>query len=111
MAKTSYLQIAPELEEKYYSGLQSMDRFIIPRIRVKTMITSRKKIEELIERSYLQQCADLWNNFTTEQKANWKSVDPHPQKHGWRTFVADQCIRIKTGLEGVATPNQYHQDI
>jgi len=111
MAKTSYLDISPELEETYYSPLQSQDRFIIPRIRVKKVILSRKKIEILEERSYLKEIAELWNNFTDEQRANWKSVDPYPNPNGWRAFVADQSQRIELGLEGVATPNQYHQDL
>ena len=111
MAKTSYLDISSELEEAYYSPLQSSDRFIIPRIRVKTVILSQKKINDLIAKSYLPTISALWANFTDQQKADWKSVDPHPQQHGWRTFVADQSIRIKLGLGGVATPNQYHQDL
>ena len=111
MAKTSYLDISEELEEKYFSGLQSTDRFILPRIRVKTVIFSREKIDELTKRSYLPKCSEWWQTFSSELKGTWKSVDPHPQKHGWRTFVADQCRRINLGLEGVATPNQYHQDM
>lgn len=111
MAKTGYLRIPPELEEKYYSGLQSMDRFIIPRMRPKTGPFSRRKIQKLINRSYLGTISDLWNNFSDEQRNAWKDVDIHFQKHGYRTFVADQSIRIKLGLEGVATPNQYHQDM
>jgi len=110
MVKTSYLDIPPELEEKYYSGLQSMDRFIIPRIKVKTSLLSKKRLE-ITARSYLSQYVALWNNFTDEQKANWKSVDPHSQKHGFRTFTADQAQRIKLELGGVATPNQYHQNM
>lgn len=111
MAKTSYLDISSELEEKYYSPLQSSDRFIIPRIRVKTVILSREKKTTLAARSYLEQIADLWNAFTDEQRANWKSIDPYPHPNGWRAFVADQSIRIKLELGGVATPNQYHQDL
>lgn len=111
MAKTSYLDISPELEEIYYSPLQSQDRFIIPRVRVKKVILSRKKIEILEERSYLKEIAELWNNFTDEQRANWKSVDPYPNPNGWRAFVADQSQRIEREIEGVATPNQYHQDL
>ena len=109
MAKTSYLKIPPELEEKYYSGLQSMDRFIIPRIRMKTGPLSKEKIRKLTNRSYLQTISNLWNNFTDEQRTAWKNIDPHSQQHGFRTFIADQSIRINLGLEGVATPNQYHQ--
>jgi len=111
MAKTSYLDIPPELEEKYYSGLQTLDRFIIPRIKVKTILLSKTRKQETTARSYLSQCAALWNNFTNEQKQAWKDVDPYSHPNGWRAFVADQCIRISLGLEGVATPNQYHQDM
>ena len=111
MAKTSYLQIPPELEEKYYSGIQTMDRFIIPRIRTKTALLSRNRIIEIASRSYLLQCSALWNNFTDEQKQAWKDIDPHSQQHGYRTFIADQVQRIKLDLAGIATPNQYHQDI
>jgi hypothetical protein len=111
MAKTSYLDIDSELEEKYYSNLQSADRFILPRISVKKVLLSQQKIADLTSRSYLPVCSELWNAFTEEQQQAWKDVDPHPQQHGWRTFVADQCKRIKFGIEGVATPNEYHQDM
>ena len=111
MAKTSYLEVTPEIEETYFGGLQSSDRHVIPRIRIKNLILSRKKIEGLTARSYLPVCSAYWKNFTTEQKAAWKAVDNHPNKHGWRTFVADQCKRIKFGLEGTATPNEDHQDM
>jgi len=111
MAKISYLDITPELEEAYFSGLQSSDRFILSRIRVKTVILSREKKTILEARSYLEQIADLWNAFTDQQRADWKTIDPYPHPNGWRAFVADQSQRIKLGIEGVATPNQYHQDL
>lgn len=111
MAKISYLDISPELEEAYYSGLQSSDRFIIPRIRVKKVILSQEKIDNLTARSYLPVIADLWNNFTDQQRADWKAIDPYPNPNGWRAFVADQSKRISLGLGGIATPNQYHQDM
>ena len=111
MAKTSHIQIPVELEDKYYQSLQSMDRFIIPRIRTKTALLSRRRITEITNRSFLTQCSALWNNFTDEQKQDWKDVDPHSQKHGYRTFVADQVQRIKLELEGVATPNEFHQNL
>jgi len=109
MAKTTYLQIPPELEERYFSDLQSMDRFIIPRIRTKAVILSRAKKEDLIQKSYLPICSDYWQAFSDAVKQDWKDVDHHEQKHGWRTFVADQCIRINLDLIGTATPNEYHQ--
>ncbi len=111
MAKISYLDISPELEEAYFSGLKTADRFIIPRIIVKDVILSQEKIADLTARSYLPVIADLWNNFTDEQRLAWKNVDPYTNPNGWRAFVADQSQRISLGIAGVATPNQYHQDL
>lgn len=111
MATTTYLTIPPELEELYYKALQSGDRFVLPKIRPKTVILSRKKIKGLTRRSYLPACAILWHAFTDQQKADWKAVSPYARPHGWCSFVADQCKRIKFGLPGTATPNANHQDM
>lgn len=111
MAITTYLTIPPELEEKYYASLQSSDRFVLPKIRPKTVILSRKKVQGLTKRSYLPACATLWHAFTDQQRADWKAVSPYTRPHGWCSFVADQCKRIKFGLPGTATPNANHQDM
>jgi len=111
MSKVTYLAVPPELESLYWSGLQSGDRFIVPRIRVKTGLLSKQKFLLLTQRSLLPDIRVLWADFTSEQRADWKNVDFHPRKHGWRTFVADQSRRIKLGLPGTATPNEYHQDL
>lgn len=109
MAKTSYLDISTELEETYYKDLQSGDRFIIPRIKPKKKLLSRERKADISGRSYLQQCSQLWNELSDAEKQNWKDYDFHPQQHGWRRFVEEQSIRINLGLEGTASPNQYHQ--
>ena len=111
MAKTSYLSIDTEVEERYYSDLRPGDRFTIPKIVVKSVLLSRAKSQAIANRSYLKICSALWKAFTDEQRALWKSTDPHPQPHGWRSFVADQSQRIGLDLSGVATPNEYHQDL
>lgn len=111
MATTTYLTIPPELEELYYKGLQSGDRFVLPKIRPKTVILSRKKIAGLTARSYLPTIATLWKTFTDQQKADWKDISPYSRPHGWASFVADQSKRIKFGIGGVATPNEFHQDM
>lgn len=111
MAKTTYLLVPPGLEKDYWSALQSGDRFLYTRIRVKTVFLSPAKEENLTGRSYLTLCKEIWDGFSPVEKAAWKSVDFHLRKHGWRTFVADQCKRFKFGLPGVATPNEYHQDM
>jgi len=109
MAKTSYITISPELEEKYYSDLQARDRFITPGIRSKAKIISRKKRAILNKKTFLKICSNYWDNFSPAEKQAWEDVSPYDPPHGWRTFVNDQCLRISLGLEGVATPNEYHQ--
>ena len=111
MSRVSFIDVPESLEELYWAGLQSGDRFTIPRIIRKSVFFSREKIANLTAKSYLPICSELWKGFTDQQKEDWKNVDPGPHPHGWRTFVADQSKRIKFGIEGVATPSQYHQDL
>jgi len=111
MARTVYLDVPDGQEELYYKGLQSGDRFTFPRITRKSAFFSRYKKLKLTAKSYLPTIGALWQNFTNEQKANWKAVDPYEHPNGWRAFVADQSKRIKFGHAGTATPNEYHQDM
>lgn len=110
MARTRYLDLPVGQEDLYYDNLQSGDRFVFPRIVRKNKFFGRKKIAGLTRKSYLPAISVLWRAFSTAEKQAWKDVDPRPRQHGWRSFVADQAKRIKFGLEGVAIPNEYHQD-
>lgn len=111
MALVSYINISPELEDHYWSGLQPGDRFTYSRIRVKSVIQSREKIKELTRRSTLIKCKEYWNTLTEQEKDLWKQYDFHKKKHGWRNFVSEQSQRIKYGIEGIAEPNQYHNGL
>ena len=111
MARTRFIDLPEAQEELYYAGLQSGDRFTFPRITRKSAFFGRKKVAGLTRRSYLPAISTIWKTFTATQKQDWKSIDPHPVKHGWRTFVADQAKRIKFGIPGEATPNVNHQDM
>lgn len=110
MAKTSYLAIPQSLEQLYYTGLKSGDRFVIPRIHPNTILLSQKKIAGLTLRSYLKAVAAAWAALSGGDQAAWKTADPHPQQHGYRTFLADKCARIKFGIAGNATPSVHHND-
>jgi len=111
MASTNYLDLPVGQEELYYSGLQSGDRFVFPRIVRKNKFFSRKKVTGLKAKSYLPTIKDLWTGFSSAEKQAWHDTDQHPRKHGWRSFVADQSKRIKLGLAGVVTPTALHQDL
>ena len=111
MARTNYVDLPVGQEDLYFTNLQSGDRFVFPRIVRKNAFFSRQKVANLTSRSYLPIIKELWAGFSDATKQDWKDVDPHSRQHGWRTFVADQSKRIKQGYAGVATPNEYHQDM
>lgn len=111
MAKTGYISVPPELESLFYKDLQTMDRYIIPRIRAKAKVLSAAQVDATIAKSFLPTCSALWAGLSDATKQLWYDYDQHAQKHGWRSFVADTCNRIKLDLGGVATPNEYHQDL
>lgn len=110
MARTQYLDIPITDEDAYWGNLQPGDRYTIPRVVKKATFFGKKKAANIAGRSYLNLCSEEWNKLNDTEKAEWKNVDPHPVQHGWRLFVADQCCRIALGLEGSATPSEYHQD-
>ena len=109
MARTTSVSIPPGLEKDFRNGLQPGDRFIIPRIRKKNSAFSRGKKASIKARSYLDQIKNLWQGFSDATKQDWKDVDQHEYPNGWRAFVEDQTERIRLGLGGTATPNEYHQ--
>lgn len=111
MARATYIEIPEPQIEKYWGALKPGDRYVFARVVRKNVFFSRAKIAGLKLKTFLPAIKVLWAGFTAGEKAAWKSIDPHPRKHGWRTFVADQSQRIKLGLSGVATPNSFHQDL
>lgn len=109
MAKTSYINLLPETELKFFSGLQSGDRFVSPRIRMKTKFFSRKRKKGISQRSLLPQIAEIWNAFSDELKNEWSEAGQQMGLNGWRLFVQDQCFRIINELPDTATPSLLHQ--
>lgn len=109
MAKTSYLTITAGLEDLYYSGLKSGDRFQYARVvRNDTLITKARK-KGLTQKSMLPQIAEIWATFTNEQKQAWADAGKVCSLTGWQLFVQDQCIRIRNEIVGSATPSLFHQ--
>lgn len=111
MAKVSYIDIAPELENAFWSGLQPGDRFMFSRIRRKIVLLSVKRKKGLTQRSLLPQIAEAWQLLTEEQKGAWGSAGAQSNLNGYRLFVQDQALRIKNELPGTATPNLLHQSL
>jgi hypothetical protein len=111
MAKTTYIDILPELEEAYFTGIQSSDRFVFSRMVKKTTLLSVKKKKDLTLRSFLPQIAEIWNGLSESEKQAWSDAAAEMGLNGYRLFVQDQSLRIKNDLPGVATPSLLHQSL
>jgi len=109
MAKTSYIQIIPEIEDQFFLGIRSADRFVHARLVRKPLLFSVKSKKGISQRSLLPQVSEIWNSFSDSQKQAWNEAGAVMGLSGFRLFVQDQVARIKQGLSGVATPSLLHQ--
>ena len=109
MAFSSYVDINPADEQKFFSSLTAQDRFSFSRIRKKTGLFSRHKKFLLTSKSLLPQIADIWNGLSAGQKALWTTAGSYSGLNGWRCFVAEMSIRLKLGLSTNFTPSNYYQ--
>lgn len=111
MAKTTYVDILPGLEQAYFTGVQSSDRFVFSRIIKKTTLLSVKKKKGLTLRSLLPQVSETWQGLSEAQKTAWSSAGAQCDLNGYRLFVQDQSLRIKNEMSGTATPSTLHQSL
>jgi hypothetical protein len=109
MAQTTYIDLLPELENQFFSGVNSSDRFVYSRIVKKITLFSRKKKVGLSARSLLPQIAIVWNMLSDAERSDWGVAGLEIGLNGWRLFVQDQTARILNELSGPATPSILHQ--
>lgn len=111
MAKTSYQLIPPELKTNYSKALQSGDRFIIPRVRRKTLFLSRRRKKNFTEKSLLVQLAPIWQALDISVQTAWNSAGLVSGLTGFKMFLKDTATRIKNDLSGYSTPSTIFQNL
>lgn len=109
MAKTAYVDILPGLEEQFFTGVRSSDRFVFSRLIKNVYLYSRKKKKGVSARSLLPVVAELWAGLSQATKDAWSAAGANSNMNGWRLFVQDTSARIINDLPGAATPNLLHQ--
>ncbi len=111
MAKTTYIDILPGLEEAFFAGVKSSDRFLFSRLVKKTTLLSVKKKKGITLRSLLPQIAVAWETLSEAEKTAWTNAAAESNLNGWRLFVQDTSLRIKNEMSGLATPSLFHQSL
>jgi hypothetical protein len=107
MAKVSYVEVPPEMEQMYYKTVMPNDRFYNSRIVRKNTMLSRPRKSSLKSRSLLPAIKDLWNGFDAQTKALWTAIRPYSGYTGYSSFVQDQTLRMKYEMGGISTPSIY----
>lgn len=109
MANISYQDIDPAQVAQFYHGLTPQSQFLYSRIKKKTGLLSKRRILHIASRSFLPQIASVWATMTSLEKALWTICGAYSHLNGWRSFVAEQSIRIKLGLTLPNIPVIEHQ--
>lgn len=111
MAKTSVLIIPTGLDTKYFTVLQSSDRFNIPSVKVKRLFVSRSRLKGLTQKSLLVKLAPVWAAMSSDQQDAWNAAGVACDMKGWRLFVQDTSHRWANGFTDYATPNILYQSM
>ena len=102
MAQTEYVDIIPELEEIFFTGIQPGDRFGYSRLSRKVTLFSRKKKAGLTARSLLPQIAALWAGFSGAEKTAWATAAAEEKSVWSSTSFSEHLAIFGTGEFGVA---------
>lgn len=108
MAFVSYVDINPADEEQFYKIATPDSRFLYSKIKMKTTLFSAKKRKAISARSLLPLISAGWALLTSLEKTAWTTAGVYHGLNGWRTFVAEQSVRLKIGLDILNVPSIYH---
>lgn len=111
MVKVTYVDVLPGLEEAFFTGVKSADRFLYSRLVKKQAFYTKKTVAGLTARSMLPEISASWELLSDAQKLAWTDAGAECNLNGWRLFVQDKSLRIKNEMPGVATPSLLHQGL
>jgi hypothetical protein len=108
MAFVTFVDINPADEQQFFSALKPDSQFLYSKIKIKTALYSAKKKKSISQRSMLPQISALWAGLSTAEKDEWTDSGTLNGLNGWRSFVAEQAVRIKLGLSVPGAPPYFH---
>ena len=111
MVRVTYVDVLPGLEEAFFTGVKSSDRFTYSRLVKKQAFYTKKSVVGLTARSMLPEISAAWELLSGAEKLAWSNAGAECNLNGWRLFVQDKSLRIKNEMAGVATPSLLHQSL
>lgn len=109
MALVGYLEVPPELQALLKNLISSTSNRRTGAVRKAGYLPSRKRVNQLTQRSLLPQIRDFWDGLTEPERTAWKVAAKTTNMNGWNLFVQDTAYRLKYGIAGLAAPSNLHQ--
>lgn len=109
MVRTSYVLTPEGYDLILARGLQSGDRFVLPRFSRKNRFISYERGKVLTRRSLLPLLGTMWAGLTSGERLDWNAAGAIMNWSGWRLFTQDTAQRIRESISGTATPSTLHQ--
>lgn len=107
MAKTSYQDIPVEYKNLIKKTLVASERFIIPRVSVKKIISRKKILKGITQRSKLKEISEVWATLSAGQKTDWENVGLVVGLTSFKAFTKEYILRLQNSLSPMPSPSVY----
>lgn len=105
MAKTSYQDIPVEYQNLIKKNLNIGERFIIPRVQVKKIISRRKLIKGITQKSKLKEIGEAWATLSAGQKTDWENAGLVVGLTSFKAFTKEYILRLQNSLSPITSPS------
>lgn len=109
MTNVININVPPEAEELWSQSCVIRPGYWGYKVDKKNKIWRKRNFPSLIARGGFQGLANAWNSLTALQQADWDDAGSWAGMSGWDLFAVDFLYRIQNEIQGIATPNLYHQ--
>lgn len=103
------INVPPEVLELWEKSCVIRPGYWGVKVDKKEIVWRKRNFTSLIARGEFQGLANIWNNLTVEEQGAWDDAGYWAGMSGWDLFAMDTLYRISNGIQGVATPDLYHQ--
>lgn len=108
MAKVAFVNPTPDVKDRFTQQFAPVYKTKYSSLRWNGRLIPPRKKRNISTRSLLPQIRDIWNGLSPAVQEQWKLAAAEANYNAWNQFVQDMSYRIKFGIEGVATPSNYH---
>jgi len=109
MTLVNNIDVPPEVYDLWIKSCTLRYGYFGEKVDKKDIVWRKRNFPSLIARGGFQNIADIWNGLTLAQQGDWDDAGYWAGMSGWDLFAQETLYRINNEIQGVATPNLYHQ--